>query len=60
MYIEGACYIQVMEVLGMKKAGPELGRLLAALMDWQLQHPNASMEEAKTYVREQLAKSVTV
>jgi hypothetical protein len=31
-----------MSVLGMKKAGPQLGKVLAAAMDWQLANPQGS------------------
>lgn len=44
-----------MELLGIKKAGPELGRLLAGVMDWQLAHPAGTLEEAKQHVLTHLA-----
>ena len=31
--------VQAMSVLGMKKAGPQLGKVLAVAVDWQLAHP---------------------
>jgi len=39
-----------MKAVGMKKAGPQLGVLTAAVMDWQLGHPLGSAEECLTYL----------
>jgi hypothetical protein len=42
---------QAMELLGMKKAGPELGKVLGAAMDWQLTHPSGGLEECQAHVK---------
>jgi hypothetical protein len=44
--------LQVMQELGIKKAGPQLGQLLDQLMDWQLAHPEGTAEEAKAQVKQ--------
>ncbi|KAG2449718.1 hypothetical protein HYH02_005245 [Chlamydomonas schloesseri] len=43
---------KVMTLLGWSKPGPELGKVLAAVMDWQLQHPAGSLAEAEAMVRQ--------
>ncbi|PNW70586.1 hypothetical protein CHLRE_17g726000v5 [Chlamydomonas reinhardtii] len=42
---------KVMTLLGWSKPGPELGKVLAAVVDWQLQHPAGSLAEAEAMVR---------
>jgi len=42
---------QVMSTLGLQKAGPELGKIMAAAMDWQLVHPHGTLDECKQYVQ---------
>jgi hypothetical protein len=44
--------LQVMQELGIKKAGPQLGQLLDQLMDWQLAHPDGTADEAKAQVKQ--------
>lgn len=36
----------------MSKAGPELGKLLSEVMDWQLAHPGGSLEQYKAHMLE--------
>ncbi|KAG2428655.1 hypothetical protein HXX76_011360 [Chlamydomonas incerta] len=43
---------KVMTLLGWSKPGPELGKVLAAVMDWQLQHPTGSLADAGAMVRQ--------
>lgn len=40
----------VMAAAGMTQQGPQLGKLISALVDWQLAHPKATAEEAKQFV----------
>ncbi|KAI8462676.1 MAG: hypothetical protein J3K34DRAFT_527577 [Monoraphidium minutum] len=42
---------EAMSALGMKKAGPQLGRVLAAAVDWQLAHPQGSKEECIEHLK---------
>lgn len=46
-------HIQVMEAVGMKKAGPQLGRLTNALLAWQLGRPDATADEARAWLAQQ-------
>ena len=52
--------VQALSVLGMKKAGPQLGKVLAAAVDWQLAHPagtkNACIDHLKQRAPELLAQ----
>jgi hypothetical protein len=41
-----------MKAIGMTKAGPSLGKLLEAAMDWQLAHPEGSQAECEAYLVE--------
>jgi len=43
---------EAMSVLGMKKAGPQLGKVLTAAMDWQLAHPQGSKEECIEHLKQ--------
>ncbi len=36
----------------MKKAGPQLGKVLAAAMDWQLANPKGSKEDCIVHLKE--------
>lgn len=45
------CVHQVMAALGLQKAGPELGKTMAAIMDWQLVHPKGTLEECQQFVK---------
>jgi hypothetical protein len=42
-----------MAAVGMKSGGPQLGRLMAAAMDWQLAHPNGSADECRQWLQQQ-------
>jgi hypothetical protein len=44
---------QSMEAIGMKKAGPQLGRLTTALLAWQLGRPQATEDEARAWLQQQ-------
>ncbi|MEW5311042.1 MAG: hypothetical protein WDW38_002788 [Sanguina aurantia] len=41
---------QVMALLGLTKPGPELGKTLAVVMDWQLMNPAGTLEDCQQYV----------
>ena len=43
---------QLLPLLGLQRPGPELGRALSAVMDWQLVHPGGSVEECTQFVKE--------
>ncbi|GIL45308.1 hypothetical protein Vafri_2575 [Volvox africanus] len=43
---------KVMTLLGWSKPGPELGRVMAAVMDWQLMHPSGTQQEAEAMVKQ--------
>lgn len=45
------CDLQVMSTLGLQKAGPELGKIMAAAMEWQLVHPKGTLAECQEHVR---------
>lgn len=49
-----------MEAVGMKKGGPLLGKLTAALMDWQLAHPNASKADCQAWLRKEHASLIHI
>jgi hypothetical protein len=40
-----------MSLLGWSKPGPELGKVMAGVMDWQLMHPTGKLEEAEAMVK---------
>ena len=40
-----------MAVMGMQKSGPQLGKVLAAAMDWQLAHPKGSKDECIAHLK---------
>ncbi len=42
--------LQVMAALGIQKPGPELGKAMAAAMDWQILHPSGTAEECQQYL----------
>ncbi len=44
--------LQVMEAMGMKKGGPQLGRCTAALLEWQLGRPEATADDARAWLAE--------
>jgi len=41
----------VMKVVGMSKGGPALGVLNERLIEWQLEHPAGTVEEATQWLR---------
>jgi hypothetical protein len=41
---------EVAAVLGLKQ-GPQIGTLLTSLLEWQLDHPSATHDDARAYVR---------
>jgi hypothetical protein len=41
----------VMKAVGMTKGGPALGRLNEQLVDWQLEHPEGTEDEAAAYLQ---------
>ncbi|KAG2501325.1 hypothetical protein HYH03_001118 [Edaphochlamys debaryana] len=43
---------KVMSLLGWSKAGPELGKVLSAVMDWQLKNPSGGLAEAEELVKQ--------
>ncbi|GLC34026.1 hypothetical protein PLESTB_000830000 [Pleodorina starrii] len=43
---------KVMGLLGWSKPGPELGKVMAAVMDWQLMNPAGGLQEAEAMVRQ--------
>lgn len=44
---------QVMTLLGLTKPGPELGKTMAVVMDWQLMNPGGTLDECQKYVLQQ-------
>ena len=42
----------VMKAVGMTKGGPALGKLNEMLVDWQLEHPEGTEEQATAYLRD--------
>ncbi len=44
--------MQVMSLLGWTKPGPQLGKVMAAVMDWQLMNPSGTAEQAEEMVRQ--------
>lgn len=52
-----AVTLQIMEAVGMKKAGPQLGRLTTALLAWQLGRPQATEDEARVWLQQQPVES---
>jgi tRNA nucleotidyltransferase (CCA-adding enzyme) len=42
--------LQVMHTLQLKKAGPQMSKYLGEVMDWQLEHPGGTAEEAKAWL----------
>jgi hypothetical protein len=47
--------VQVMAAVGMKSGGPQLGRLMAATVEWQLAHPQGSAEECREWLQREHA-----
>jgi hypothetical protein len=45
-----------MKVMGMSKAGPQLGRVLAAAMDWQLANPAGGKDACIEHLRSRSAE----
>lgn len=43
---------QAMAVLGMTKAGPQLGKVLSAAMDWQLANPQGGKEDCIEHLKQ--------
>jgi hypothetical protein len=48
-------HVQLIEELKVPK-GPQLGKLTAAVMDWQMANPTASKEECLEAMKQQLAQ----
>lgn len=44
--------MQAMQVVGMNKPGPQLGKLLSAVIDWQLVHPHGTADDCKQYMKQ--------
>lgn len=40
----------VMQLFKLQKAGPETGKMLASVMDWQLCHPEGSVEQCREFL----------
>jgi hypothetical protein len=51
----GACW-RAQAALGLQKPGPELGRAMAAAVDWQVVHPTATAAQCAEYVKQWWAK----
>lgn len=51
------CTMQVMSLLGWTKPGPQLGKVMAAVMDWQLMNPSATAEQAEEMVRQRFGSA---
>jgi hypothetical protein len=49
--------IACVQVLGWSKPGPQLGKALAAAVDWQLAHPGGSVEECTAHVKQLFGSS---
>ena len=47
--------LQLSEELNVPK-GPQLGKMTAAVMDWQMAHPQGSKEECLEALRQQMAQ----
>lgn len=45
------CPTQVMQLLGLQKPGPELGRVMAEALEWQLTHPQGTLEGCQQHLR---------
>jgi hypothetical protein len=45
-----------MKVMGMSKAGPQLGKVLAAAMDWQLANPKGNKEACIEHLKQRSAE----
>ena len=41
---------QVMSLLGITRAGPELGPAVSAVMEWQLDHPGGDVQDCHRYI----------
>lgn len=41
---------QVMALLGMSKPGPELGKAVSDVMEWQLAHPQGSLQQVQEHL----------
>ena len=51
----------MIETLGASKPGAWTGRVLAKVIEWQLQHPNKGKEECKEWLKsEQISGGVVV
>lgn len=42
---------EIMQLVGRKKGGPWLGQTINELIDWQLENPQATKEDAKEYLK---------
>jgi len=48
----------VMTALGMKQGGPRLGALIDEVIDWQIMHPNGTMEQCRDWFVEKHSTGV--
>jgi hypothetical protein len=44
-------------VLGWTKPGPQLGKAVAAAVEWQLAHPSGSAEDCAAHIKQLLGSS---
>lgn len=42
-----------MAAVGLKSGGPQLGKLMAAAVDWQLAHPAGTADECRQWLQQQ-------
>lgn len=55
LVLSALCDVQVMSLLGWSKPGPDLGKVMSMVTDWQLMHPSGSLEEAEAMILEKYA-----
>lgn len=41
-----------MSLLGLQKPGPELGKAMAAAVEWQLANPQGTLEQCQEHVKQ--------
>lgn len=56
-YRDSCVFLQVMALLGLTKPGPELGKTMAVVMDWQLMYPAGTLEDCQKYVLQHFIKA---
>ena len=42
----------VQQAAGLSKAGPQLGKLTRAVLDWQFAHPDATVDECRSWLEQ--------